>query len=168
MKKNEIIGVAIILLVIWVAAFFNLKNSILLARDVQRKNDLKHIASALTDYTNKVGSYPKAQYGKIASCGPAFDQACRWGLDPLVATDSAEIMDRLPNDPSWADKVFYLYRSNIRDYQLYASLEDESDEEISRGIEEQGFACGVAICNFGLSSSKLPLTEDIEQVTEQQ
>lgn len=162
MTRSEILGVAIILGVISVAAYFNLQNSVLLARDVQRKNDLKHIAAALTDYTNRAGGYPKSsQEGKIVNCGEGLSLPCRWGLDPLTASDSA-VMERLPNDPSWQEGVSYLYRSNTRDYQLYAGLEDKEDDEYSGKIAEKGFACGTKVCNFGLSSSKLPLTENIE------
>ncbi len=166
MKKNEIIGVGIILAVIFITAFFNLKNSLLLARDVQRKNDLKHIATALTAYTDIARSYPGAIDGKIANCGDDMTGACRWGIDPLNASESA-IMERMPNDPSWAQSYSYLYRSNRKDFQLYAHLEDKNEEEIDRDIEKKGFSCGVAVCNFGLSSSKLPLTENIEEVVEE-
>lgn len=168
LTKNEIIGIGVILLVVSVFAYFNLANSILLARDVQRKNDLKHIATALTQYTNKAGVYPKSSEGKLAACGENLDSMCRWGIDPLVATDSAVIMERLPNDPSWADSTFYLYRSNTRDFQMYAHLEDKEDSEYKEEIAKQGFLCGNKICNFGLSSSKLPLTENIESVTVEQ
>lgn len=166
MKKNELIGIGIILTVIFIATFFNLRNSLLLARDVQRKNDLKHIATALTAYTDKAGGYPGAKDGKIANCGNDMADVCRWGIDPLNASDSA-IMERMPNDPSWAKSYSYLYRSNRRDFQLYAHLEDKNEEEIDRGIEKKGFSCGVAVCNFGLSSSQLPLTENIEEVVDQ-
>lgn len=166
MKKNELIGIGIILLIISVATFFNLRNSLLLARDVQRKNDLKHIAAALTAYTDKAGGYPGAKDGKIANCGNDMVDVCRWGIDPLNASDSA-IMERMPNDPSWAKGYSYLYRSNKRDFQLYAHLEDKDEEEIDRDIEKKGFSCGVAVCNFGLSSSQLPLTKNIEEVFEE-
>lgn len=165
MTRSEVLGIVIILAVIGVAGFFNLNNSVLLARDVQRKNDLKHIGAALTDYTNRAGGYPKSRDGKIASCGENRDFPCRWGLDPLSASDSA-IMERLPNDPSWQKGVSYLYHSDTRDFQLFAHLEREDDVEYNKNVVKGNLECGVNICNFGVGSGGLPVDNKLDDFLE--
>lgn len=160
-SRNELLAILLILVFIWTAAYFNLQKSLVLARDVQRKNDLKHVAAALTDYTNKAGSYPKARDGKIVSCGQGLGEICRWNEDPLLASGSA-IMSRLPADPLWYQGLEYLYRSNTRDFQLYTHLEDGQDSEFNAEVAKKDFLCGNKTCNFGLTSNKeIPLTEDI-------
>lgn len=152
MTRTEALVVSVILAVIGLATLLNLARSEMLARDNQRKNDLKNIATALANYTNKVGAYPPSVEGKIANCGPGSINACHWGIDSLIASGSA-VMERLPGDPSSADGFFYLYVSNIRDYQLYTRLENKNDDEYNKEIEKLRLGCGRALCNFGVTSS---------------
>lgn len=155
MKRNEIIFTALVLVIMSVFAYFNLQKAQVLARDIQRKNDLKHIATALTAYLKDVGTYPPARDGKIDACleGDSF-RPCSWGKDALESTTSAYIKP-LPEDPLTPKGTYsYLYVSNVRDYQLFASLERRDDDEYNLAVFKRNLLCGKMICNFGVSDGK--------------
>ena len=64
MTKIESRVVIVTLLVIGLLSFFNLRNAEVLARDIQRKNDLKHVATALGDFSKNMGNIPRHLMGK--------------------------------------------------------------------------------------------------------
>lgn len=148
MTKNEILVLGGILLVIGLAANFNFQKAQVLARDVQRKNDLKHIGAALAGFLKDNNFYPDDIEGKIAACGdPETPRACVWAADSID-----DYISPLPSDPR-ANLYQYLYLSNKRNFQLYAALERTTDAEYSPVIVARGLKCGEKICNFGVGSS---------------
>src|SRR3989344_5930200 len=155
MSKNEITFLVVLIAIVWTYAAVNLLQSQILARDIQRKNDLKHIATALNDYLKEVGSYPSSRDGKLLSC---FDssknlRSCEWGQDALESTTSAYIKP-LPEDPlEHQGKNFYVYLSNTRNFQIFTYLERQDDDEFNKKVEERNISCGInSICNFGVAS----------------
>jgi hypothetical protein len=162
MTKSEIYFTAFVLLIIGSLGYFNLQNSQVLARDIQRKNDLKHIAAALNTYLRDEGEYPISQNGKILACKKNDKiETCEWGQDPLESTRSAYIKP-MPEDPlSPSGKYDYFYISNTKNFQIYASLEREEDTEYNKDIVGKNLVCGVHICNFGVASAGTSLTEEL-------
>lgn len=162
MKKSEITFVGIVLTIIFVATWFNLARAEILGRDMQRKGDLKNIASALSKLRQDGSNFPQAVDGKILACPPQENtRPCEWGQDPLESSTSA-YLNPLPEDPLSPKGVEYLYLSNGRDFQLFASLERRDDVEFKPKIDARGLRCGNKICNFGIASSNdLKLEEDL-------
>lgn len=186
-SKNETIGVSIILLVIFVATFFNLQVSLRRARDAQRRADIGAIAEALDKYQKDFGFFPPATAdSKILACkGENFGnlpanikegekisafwktlRGCNWGEDAFrdVTDDNyPAYMERLPSDPKKDKGLTYIYFSDMTRYQLYAYLEGgESEIGFRQGIVERGIKCGSQICNFGKAYSDTPLEMSIE------
>lgn len=152
--KPELVFTLLILLAVFVLSFFNMLKAQVLARDIQRKNDLKHIATALGDYLKDGNPYPADFEGEIKAC--LKDNAflpCEWGKDSLESTKSAYIKP-LPEDPlAPGGKYKYIYKSNTRDFHLYTALERKDDDEFDEGLFARGIMCGDFVCNFGLTSS---------------
>ena len=163
MTRTEVLVIGIILAIIGIGTILNLSRSKMLARDVQRKNDVRAIASALGEYTELIGLYPQAVDGKIKACGAVGSFACEWGQDSVEASQTA-LINPLPRDPFWTKNYSYFYRSAFGKFQLFAHLENKNDDEYSTKIEELGLKCGIAVCNFGVSSSwTIPPAQDITQ-----
>ncbi len=167
MTRTEVLFVASVLLITWTFALFNFREAEIKARDVQRKNDLKHIAAALNDYRGSVRGYPISSDGKILACGDSFNNPCLWGQNPIVDPQDPQkpYINPLPQDPSAASGYDYTYLSDGRAFQLYASLERKSDDEYNESIVKRSLLCGKKICNFGVGSSQdLPLDRDLESL----
>lgn len=162
MKKNELIFTGIILGLISFFGIISLLKAQVLARDIQRKNDLKHIATSLDNYRKQVSAYPVSRNGKMVSClVDEIFRECEWGRDSLESTQEAFIKP-LPEDPlAPGGKYSYVYSSNIRNYQIFASLEQSKDDEINQTVINRNIKCGDHICNFGVSSSGTPLDEEL-------
>lgn len=161
LSKSEFKFIVVVLAILWSLATVNLLESQILARDIQRKNDLKHIATALTEYRRQERMYPKEKDGKIFAC---FNEdktfrTCSWGSDPLESTTSSYISP-MPEDPlEHKNEASYLYLTDGRDFQLFASLEKRDDDEFNKKIEERKLPCGPKICNFGVTSGIKPEDE---------
>ncbi len=167
MTKQETLFVGAVLLVTWTFAFFNFRGAEVKARDIQRKNDLKHIAAALNDYRGSVRGYPAAKDGKILACGDEFKAVCLWGQNAVVDPQNMDkaYIDPLPQDPKADGGFDYTYLSNGRNFQIYASLERKSDNEYNEKVIERNLLCGKKICNFGVGSSNdLPLDQSLESL----
>ncbi|MBI2268472.1 MAG: hypothetical protein HYU80_03470 [Candidatus Blackburnbacteria bacterium] len=167
--KNEILMVGLILTIIWGLALFNFRTSLVRARDVQRKNDLKHIATALNMYLNDFASYPPARDGKIFACGEIEKPSpCEWGKDGIRdITDSSypPYIDRIPEDPLAPGKKYsYLYVTDGKNFQLFAHLENSKDDEYKEGVARRKLACGSQICNFGVASGDTPVEKELEAI----
>ncbi|MBI2590667.1 MAG: hypothetical protein HYW33_02175 [Candidatus Blackburnbacteria bacterium] len=162
MTKNEFLAVFAILLVIILFALPNFSSSKVQARDVQRKNDLRHIRAALTDYFKDFSAYPRARDGKILACGaPEKLEPCEWEKDVLRDLRDPiypPYIERLPRDPQ--HERTYVYISNTRNFQLLASLEDSHDREYNKKVEDRNISCGTKICNFGVTSAGDVLPEE--------
>lgn len=163
MTKNEILVVGGILLVIGVAASFNFRSALVKARDVQRKNDLKHIGAALNYYFDDYGAYPESFDGQIAACGdPLSPSPCQWGVDGI-----SDYINPLPIDPLSSRGYQYIYLTNTRNFQLYAALEREVDSEYNLSVVTRQLVCGEKICNFGVGSrDNVKLDQELPEATE--
>ncbi|MDO8504058.1 MAG: hypothetical protein Q7S60_05245 [bacterium] len=168
MTRTETLFVGTVLLITWTFAFINFQEAEVKAHDIQRKNDLKHIAAALNDYRGTVRGYPAATDGKILACGDEFKTVCLWGQNAIVEPQNPDkaYISPLPQDPSARGGHDYTYMSDGRNFQIYASLERRSDDEYNESIIKRSLLCGKKICNFGVGSSNdLPLDRDLESLT---
>lgn len=166
LSKEEKKVTVLILFVLLVAIAINLGHSERKARDNQRKQDIRNIASALSRYNDDFAAYPPAIDGRIGACGNAGALAgCRWGEDAILdISDPAypPYLVRIPVDPQNSQGIFYLYLSNEKRFQLFASLEGEDEAEYNPRIVARNLSCGVKLCNFGLSGGT-PLEKSIEE-----
>lgn len=162
MTRNEFLVVVGILAAIILVALPNFSSSKVQARDVQRKNDLKHIRAALSDYFKDFSAYPRVKDGKILACGTSEKlEPCEWAIDTLRdLRDPAypSYINPLPRDPQHERTYFYV--SNTRNFQIFASLEETRDREYNKRVEERKLPCGKKICNFGVASSNDILPEE--------
>lgn len=109
------------------------------SRDVQRKSDLKQIASGLELYYSDYHKYPE----KII-----------WGDE---FTDSKTVyMKKVPKDPSTALHYYYRLISGQK-FQLFAHLENTQDKNLITTAYDCG--PGPNSCNFSITSSNTEPTE---------
>lgn len=170
MTRTETVFVGTVLLITWTFAFFNFQGAEVKARDIQRKNDLKHVAAALNDYRNDVRGHSRSADGKILACGDVFESVCLWGQNAIVDPQNPEkaYIDPLPQDPSAGDGHDYIYLSDGRNFQLYASLERKNDSEYNESIVKRSLLCGKKICNFGVGSSNdILLDRDLKSLPDE-
>jgi type II secretory pathway pseudopilin PulG len=133
--KQETIAVFLILAVIFTISAFNFKTALRRGRDNERENDLGDISKMLDSYKDKNSEYP-ARLSDIAT---------------------------LPKDPGTPQGYSYLYITDGKYYQLYASLEGGTDESVYKPeIEKLGLKCGNFVCNFGVASGSTPLDKSLE------
>lgn len=164
LSKSEIRFIVVVLAVLWSLTAVNLLESQILARDIQRKNDLKHIATALENYRKNEAGYPIELEGKMFTClnEDKSLRVCNWGSDPLESTSSAYI-NPMPEDPlEHKNEASYLYLSDTRNYQLFAALEKLNDDEFNQKVADRKLPCGNKICNFAVTSG-IPVEEDLTQ-----
>lgn len=171
--KGESRAVIVILLIIGVATFFNLRISLRKARDAQRKADIRSLYDALNQYEADFGYFPKSsQDGKILACAPVegdrdgdpIFSPCEWYKDSLrdVFDDSyPPYLKVILGDPRQGQGRSYYYVSSGANYQIYASLESSSEDEFEEAIDARGLPCGQYRCNFGRSNGRTPLDKDL-------
>ena len=129
-NKQELKAVSIILLAIFILSFFNFQISLRRGRDNERENDLGDIAKLLDAYKSKNSIYP-ANLSNLTNA---------------------------PKDPGTTNGHSYLYLTDGKFFQLFASLEGGSDEsQYNPVIVKRNLKCGSFICNFGVASSNTPL-----------
>lgn len=173
-NKEELIGVSIILFLIFLVTGINLRISIRRSRDSQRKADIRAISNALDRYQNDFGFFPfSSPEGEILGCRAKLDELgfpvferCVWGQDALKDPSDPDFpayIQILPIDPQNKQEVSYLYASNSKRYQIFASLESKNEDEYNSVIEARGLNCGTRVCNFGLSHSNTPLDKSIQE-----
>ena len=142
-SKTEILVVVVTLLLIFGFAGINFRTSQIKARDIQRKNDLKHIRAALENYFKKYEEYPLELN------------------DPTLA----DFIHPLPRDPENRARSEYVFSSNGKAFQLFTALEQKNEIEYNEKVAERGLKCGLRICNFGLTSSlDIKLLEDLPKL----
>lgn len=135
------------------------------SRDAQRKADVRTITDSLNSFEKEFGGIPLSIDGKIAACHPevidngrtTVYKPCEWGVDSIGE------LKKIPVDPHNSKGTKYLYLSNGKRFQLYASLEGKDEAEYDPKIKARKLGCGIRICNFGLSSGKTPLDKSIEE-----
>lgn len=154
----ELLVVMAILGILMVVSLANFRTSQMKARDVQRKHDLKQIATALEAYMTDHGGYPDdsnpspTEGGKIKACvcGSATPQNCDWDQDDdpslreFCDENNTVYMIKVPGDPGGSS---YCYKSGGSWFQIYAKLENDKDPEAKLSV-----SCGGVTYNFGISS----------------
>lgn len=137
--KQELKALGVIFGILLIISVPNFALSIKRARDLTRKNDIRDLAQAAEKYNEKYFFFPD-------------------GIAPL-----AEFLPAVPQDPQTGEGLKYVYISNSRRFQIYASLEDKNQDEYSQTIEKRNISCGVKICNFGRAYGKTPLDVSLEE-----
>lgn len=134
--RQEFIAVSIILAVVITISLLNFRIALRRGRDNERENDISDIAKLLDNYKGKNPLYP-------------------YKLSDLP---------NAPKDPGTVNGYAYLYISDGKYYQLYASLEGGSDEsQYNPKIAKLNLKCGNYICNFGVASGNTPLDKSIQE-----
>lgn len=157
----ELLVVIAILGVLAVVGLSSFTSSQMKARDAQRKSDLKQIASALEIFYNDKGSYTASLNGFILGCPSTSQTKCDWGTGQF--TDEKTIyLKTVPKDPSGG--LTYYYRAidiggSKQGFQIFAHLENSQDTKSCIGGNcgthtdlPTGITCGVAPCNFAITS----------------
>lgn len=133
-SKQETLAVLIILFIIGVISYFNYQVALRRGRDNERKNDVSDIAKMLDDYKDKYKIYP----------------------------DSLSALPKTPKDPYTPKGYSYLYLTDGKYFQLYASLEGKDESEFNLIIESLNLKCGNFVCNFGKASGSVPLDKSLQ------
>lgn len=169
-SKKELYFTIITIGLIIFATYSNLQVSFRKSRDVERKGDLRAIYDALVDYQVDVASFPPSDQGKIVACddpGVSTRRACEWGWEGITYHFEdgtvGKFINTLPTDPQHNDGRRYLYLSNGRHFQIFASLEGKDEPEYNAAIVARNLPCGDQICNFGLADNVTPLEKSIEE-----
>lgn len=192
-KKSELIGVTLILSVVFLVTFSNLRIAQRRSRDSTRKQDLGAISDALHKYYADFGFFPRSEDGKIIACkNEKFDavvselivkkdvdrnklsqglRGCIWGKDTFTdVLDSSypPYLNLLPQDPKTGENIQYYYISNSIRFQLYAYLEGEENEDgYNESIVQRKLSCGIKDCSYGKSFQDTPLNRSIEEYEEE-
>jgi len=185
--KNELVGVFVILVTVFVVTGFNLRVSLRRARDAQREGDAGEISNVLSKFFADYGFFPPSEDGKIKMCkGTNFDsvmkevenerpfdrelffsglRGCEWGKDgieDLLDPTAPAYIKTLPSDPKQDEGITYYYLSNTNRFQIYVYLEGEKEESVyTPGIVARNLPCGNKVCSFGKSYA-VPVDKSIE------
>ncbi len=188
-KKDELLKVASVLLIIIFMTLVNLRVSIRKSRDAQRKDDINSISNSLDEFFKIYGFFPNSSPdGRIIWCkadnydevlasmqkNEKFDmnvfikglRPCDWGKDGIfdIYDTQKSYLKTLPTDPKKAEGLTYFYISNTNRYQLYAYLEGADKEDGYRqSIINRKTECGNKICSFGKAYGETPLDKSIEE-----
>lgn len=192
-SKQEIKYTLFIIFFLLFFVYLGFKKALTRARDAQRMADLGVIVNDLDLFFQQAGYYPPSdEKGRIVGCNPSSDvlpllsptlslkeklekvyKPCEWGKDrlTLIVKEKDDIKlvdfpDLLPKDPHYnkdVEKRSYFYISTLNRFQIFASLEDNSDNIFNMDIIKRNLYCGMAICNFGKSSGSVPLGISIEE-----
>lgn len=168
-SRQEAIGLTIIFAILVGVSIPNFKASLRRERDQMRRDDLGALVSAIEKYKIDFGVYPPSSPdGKIMDCLKPGDEpykdkkgswvinpvSCEWGKDALLNLITKNIyISILPRDPDWQKNIHYLYMSDSKRYQLFASMEGENEAEVDPKIISENLNCGNRICNVGRSEN---------------
>lgn len=168
-ERNELLGVGLILLSVFVLALRNFAIAERRGRDAQRKNDMFTIQNGLNNFIKELGFTPASSSdGKIIACGEAENlRSCEWGEDALRDVSDPTYppyIARLPIDPQSRNGVEYKYFALGGQYQILGSLEGEDEDEYREDILKRAVACGTRLCNFGKAShDSVPLDKSLQE-----
>jgi prepilin-type N-terminal cleavage/methylation domain-containing protein len=147
--------------------FTSFTTSIKKTRDAERKGDLATISKALEAYNSDFGVYPASQSDRIAGCGDGDPdngidgtQTCSWG--GAFSLDNGKVyLKTLPRENQ--NHYFYIYAasSDQKKYQIFAYLENSSDQDIEADITTICNEYGQE-CNYGVASSNASVTEVLQ------
>jgi len=127
----SIIGILAALIVV------NLAGARERARDVQRKNDLRQIQTALRLYFNDFQQFPTSNFNRIQHGTTQYNWGSAFSVNGNLYID-------LPKDPVSAGEYIYQYRRNPNngdEYCLWVRLENASDKQILESQERCSAAC---------------------------
>lgn len=155
-KKNEIVNILIIIVVLTAVIIQNLIVSYRRGRDATRKDDISVLQQMAEFYYNKYGVYPlSTEDGQIIGCfekGEILDLStgfpinaipCKWGESKL---QNGQLT---PRDPDYQRGASYKYLSNDgSNYSVYVSLEGKDESEYQIETESENLQCGTRVCNY--------------------
>jgi hypothetical protein len=150
-KKNEILTVGVILMMILGISTVQLSIGKMKARDSQRKSDVELVARALERYYLDYGEYPIAtDGGRLMACGERGQYVCNWGSsnDSIVDYDNVEYLKGLSSDPFTFKGWKYIYETDKsrQKFKIYVALEYKRDNGIRQDLTVE---CGNGIqCNW--------------------
>ena len=166
-SKSELISLFVIFLILLGISIPNFIVSLRRSRDQTRRDDMGIMEQILGEYFIEHLSYPPASPdGRLLDClkpgdKPVKDSRGFWIYDPIPCAWGTEafknlITDRvyvalLPRDPSYQEGASYLYISDGKAYQVFATMEGLDEAEIDPKIVARGLPCGNKICNIGRS-----------------
>ncbi|MFH1833236.1 MAG: type II secretion system protein GspG [Candidatus Levyibacteriota bacterium] len=162
MKKIQTLFIIIVLAIIGAYILQNTKylEDFKKTNDLRRKSDLKTLQTALENYYQNHGRYPKSsQKNPLFRIVRLDDSVADWGQQWIP------YLTVLPKDPSEAKN--YIYYSDLeagQSYYIYASLDNSTDKELcfyKNGVKDykcrnvpSNASCG-GVCNYGLSSANV-------------
>lgn len=152
-KKNEIIFVGAVLVLILGVSQIQLKVGQMKTRDAQRKSDVELVGRALDKYYDDHQVFPPAKDGKIVTCGGVVDLACDWGNGLIRDLKGTMYLNKLPKDPL-ADKgrtYIYVVDNTRQQYRIYVSLEYRQDPGWKSNLTTQcaqGLQCNWYVGNW--------------------
>lgn len=158
------------LLIIVVLTLINFSASARRERNENRSSNLDMIVEAMKKFHKTYGFYPLSSSDhKIVACvgektiirrgtrnfiNPV---PCEWETDSFSEdpTDPglAPLLTIIPTDPDSANGVRYHYRSDGKNFQIYAAYEGRPHLEYKSSVEKLGLPCGNKICNSGKANS---------------
>jgi len=163
-SKTEFRFVFVVLSVLVVAIALNLQVSYKKGRDLQRKNDISSIQTALTTFQSAYKTFPMSDSeGRIVGCiedpeqTPVVFSSCEWGVDQF------SILEAMPTDPLSTEGWGYYYQSNGKTFQIFVTLERNSDPEYKPEVFVRNLPCGGQTCNFGRAYGNTPLDKSLEE-----
>ncbi|OGM28870.1 hypothetical protein A2801_02825 [Candidatus Woesebacteria bacterium RIFCSPHIGHO2_01_FULL_41_10] len=174
LTRGEALTIVVTLLAVGAATYFNLQISFQRARDTQRKNDIRTLHTALTQYQIDFASFPQSRDGNIFACAsdelneeglPKY-RVCAWRDDTfrdIFDLSYPPYLQSLPADPLEKKGGEYLYISTGRHFQVFTALEGSDEPEYNPIIAARGLSCGNKICNYGLGDGNTPLDKTIEE-----
>jgi len=160
-SKNEAVGVLLILISIVALTLINLQSSYRKSRDAQRKADVRSFYDRLQEFQADYGFYPESVDGQIKGCNPQTVNE-ELMFEVCNSDNDSSYFSKLPTDPKTDEGFAYIYMSNQKHFQVYASLESVSEDEYNEDISRLNLNCGTQVCNFGRSDGKTPLDKSLE------
>lgn len=119
-------------------AIFNFNQSRVRARDIQRKNDLKQLQTALEVYKNDTNSYPGAGNYQTTL------------MSPVAYTKS---LFKDPRSGEWVDYV-YIPSVDLKTYYLQSCFENAADASKTTNVAQCDLFDPINHCSCGISTPK--------------
>lgn len=166
-SKKELIGLAVVFVILIAISFPNFVISLRRAKDQVRRDDIGSIDGALGEYFNDFGIYPASTTdGRILACKNPNETVtkdkfghdvvnlipCEWGkssFTDLTPGSNKVYMGTLPADPEYLNGPEYAYFSDGTRYQLFASFNGTDEVGYDPKIVARNLKCGSKVCNFG-------------------
>lgn len=148
-KKNEVVFVIAVLLVLFGVSFLQLRIGQQKTRDAQRHADLELVGRALNAYLGDHKQLPRATSdGRIISCGGLGGKPCEWDTGPMFDSEGVSYINKLPIEPFSSKGWQYVYTvsADRQHYTLYTHLEYSRDPQYRSDLT---VTCGNLVqCNW--------------------